>query len=67
MPGIGLRTNAVDRQQRQREQNAVPQVLNANMFFTASTNRFMRESCDSPLSYNLESAARLANLFLATR
>src|SRR6266850_7493273 len=38
-----------------------------NMFFTASTNRFMRESCDSPLSYNLESAARLANLFLGRR
>src|SRR6266850_4385176 len=38
-----------------------------NMFFTASMNRFMRESCDSPLGYNLERAARLGNLFLGRR
>src|SRR6267378_8531471 len=49
-----------------------------NMFFTASTNRFMRESCESSfrvtpagpgptLRYNLERAARLGNLFLGRR
>src|SRR5258708_18690977 len=34
-----------------------------NMFFTASTNRFMRVPCDSSLSYNLERTTRLGNLF----
>src|SRR6266850_974571 len=49
-----------------------------NMFFTASTNRFMRESCESSfcvtparpestLRYNLERAARLGNLVLCRR
>src|SRR6267143_2426940 len=49
-----------------------------NMFFTASTNRFMRESCESSfrvtpagpgptLPYNLERAARLGNLVLCRR
>src|SRR6266850_6356204 len=49
-----------------------------NMFFTASTNRFMRESCESSfcvtpagpgstLRYNLECAARLGNLVLGRR
>src|SRR6267378_5724143 len=49
-----------------------------NMFFTASTNRFMRESCESSfrvtpagpgptLPYNLERAARLGNLILGRR
>src|SRR5260370_25451043 len=34
-----------------------------NMFFTASTNRFMPVSCDSSLCYNLERTTRLGNLF----
>src|SRR6267378_3633042 len=49
-----------------------------NMFFTASTNRFMREACESSfrvtpagpgptLPYNLERAARLGNLVLCRR
>src|ERR1700674_906070 len=47
-----------------------------NMFFTASRNRFMCLSCDSSfrvtakrstLSYNLERAACLGNLFLRRR
>src|SRR6267143_3763081 len=49
-----------------------------NMFFTASTNRFMRYSCKSSfrvtpakprptLRYNLERAARLGNLVLCRR
>src|SRR6266849_5171010 len=38
-----------------------------NMFFTASMNRFMPVSCDFPLSYNLERATRLGNLFSCRR
>src|SRR5258708_5786108 len=38
-----------------------------NMFFTASTNRFMPVSCGSSLSYNLERTARLGNLFFCRR
>src|ERR1700737_3827256 len=47
-----------------------------NMFFTASTNRFMPVSCDSSLiaaakrptlSYNLERTPRLGNLFFRRR
>src|SRR5713226_5257769 len=38
-----------------------------NMFFTASTNRFMPVSCDSSLSYNLERTTRLGNLFFCRR
>src|SRR6267154_6423118 len=38
-----------------------------NMFFTASTNRFMPVSRDSPLRYDLERAACLGNLFFCRR
>src|SRR5712664_1407292 len=38
-----------------------------NMFFTASTNRFMPVSCGSSLSYNLERTTRLGNLFFCRR
>src|SRR5229473_3200383 len=38
-----------------------------NMFFTASTNRFMPVSCSSSLSYNLERTTRLGNLFFCRR
>src|SRR5260370_2030915 len=34
-----------------------------NMFFTASTSRFMPVSCESSLPYNLKRTARLGNLF----
>src|SRR5260370_16455672 len=38
-----------------------------NMFFTASMNRFMPFSCDSPLRYNLKRTTRLGNLFFCRR